>query len=111
MRTLLAHALMPISFWHHALEMATYLLNILPTKVLKYLSPIQILYKKDPYSHLRVLGCLCFPLFPSSTINKLQARSTLCAFLGYPSKHRGYKCYNMSSRNFFVCRHVQFSCR
>lgn len=34
-RTLLAHASLPNIFWHHALETATYLLNILPTKSTK----------------------------------------------------------------------------
>lgn len=38
-RTLLCHASMPPSFWHHALEMATYLHNIMPTKILGYKSP------------------------------------------------------------------------
>ena len=41
-RTLLAHASLPHSFWHHALAIATYLLNILPTKILNYKSPTQI---------------------------------------------------------------------
>ncbi|KAL2936002.1 Retrovirus-related Pol polyprotein from transposon RE1 [Bienertia sinuspersici] len=108
-RTLLCHASMPPSFWHHALEMATYLHNILPTKLLSYKTPTEILYNKTPnYSHLRVFGCLCFPLFPSSKIHKLQSRSTPCVFLGYPSNHRGYKCYDMSTNEIFIAKHVWF---
>ena len=108
-RTLLAHASLPPSFWHHALQMATYLLNILPSKQLAYQSPLKLLYQKDPsYSHLRVFGCLCYPIFPSTTINKLQARSTPCVFLGYPSHHRGYKCYDLSSNKITISRHVIF---
>ena len=108
-RTLLAHASLPPSFWHHALQMATYLLNILPSKVLGNTSPLQILYQQDPsYSHIRVFGCLCYPLFPSTTINKLQPRSTPCVFLGYPSHHRGYKCYDLSSSKIIICPHVLF---
>lgn len=42
-RTLLAHASLPLSFWHHAHNMTTYLLKILPTKVLGFQSPTQIL--------------------------------------------------------------------
>lgn len=38
-RTLLVHSSMPTSFWHHALQMATYLLNILPHKSLNHKSP------------------------------------------------------------------------
>ncbi|CAH9104714.1 unnamed protein product [Cuscuta epithymum] len=108
-RTLLAHASLPLSFWHHALEMATYLLNILPTKVLGFQSPTQILYQCDPiYSDLHVFGCLCFPLFPSTSIHKLQARSTPCVYLGPAKNHRGFKCYNMSTGQIIICRHVKF---
>ncbi|KAK6780427.1 hypothetical protein RDI58_022611 [Solanum bulbocastanum] len=109
-RTLLAHASLPPSFWHHALQMATYLLNVLPSKLLHNKSPIEVLYQRFPsYDHLRVFGCLCFPLIPSTTINKLQPRSTPCVFLGYPTNHRGYKCYDMSSRKIIICRHVLFN--
>ncbi|CAJ2673543.1 unnamed protein product [Trifolium pratense] len=108
-RTLLAHASIPPVFWHHALQMATYLHNILPNKKLSLQSPTKILYQKDPsYSYLRVFGCLCYPLVPSSTRNKLQPRSTPCVFLGYPSNHRGYKCYELSSRKIIISRHVIF---
>lgn len=108
-RTSLAHSSMPPSFWHHALQITTYLQNILPSKILSHHSPTQYLYHKDPsYTHLRVFGCLCYPLFPSTTINKLQARSTPCAFLGYPQNHRGYKCYDLSSKKIIISRHVIF---
>jgi hypothetical protein len=88
-RTLLIHASLPPSFWQYALEMATYISNILPSKSINFQSPVSMLYNKNPsYTHLRIFGCLCFPLFPSSTIHKLQPRSTPCVFLGYPSNHR-----------------------
>jgi hypothetical protein len=89
--------------------MATYLLNILPCKTLKNQSPTQLLYHRDPtYTHLRAFGCLCYPLFPSSTIHKLQPRSTPSVFLGYPLNHRGYKCYDLSNRKLIISRHVIF---
>lgn len=52
-RTLLVHSSMPPSFWYHALQMATYLLNILPTKLLEYKSP--------SYSNLIQPDPLIFP--------------------------------------------------
>lgn len=108
-RTLLAHASVPLAFWHHALHMVTYLLNILPKKHLSYQSPLRCLYHKDPsYAHIRVFGCLCYPLLPSPHINKLQPRSTPCVFLGFPPEHRGYKCYDMIAKKIIVCRHVIF---
>ncbi|KAJ9536396.1 hypothetical protein OSB04_un000431 [Centaurea solstitialis] len=108
-RTLLAHASIPPSFWPHALQHATYLLNILPNKQLQYCSPLKRLYQKTPtYSDLKVFGCLCYPLFPSSTLNKLQARSTPCVFLGHPSSQWGYKCFDLSARKIIISRHVMF---
>lgn len=108
-RTILAHSSMPPSFWHHTFQMATYLLNILPNKKLNNKSPTQILYLKDPsYSLLRVFGCLCFPLHPSTKINKLQSRSPPCVFLGYPQNHRGLKYYDISSGKIIISRHVVF---
>ena len=108
-RTLLAHASMQPSFWHHALQMATYLLNIKPNKKLALQTPTTILYQKSSsFSHLNVFGCLCFPLIPCTTRNKLQARSTPCIFLGYPSNHRGYKCFELSSRKIIISWHVIF---
>lgn len=72
-RTLLLHSSMPPHLWrHHVLAMATYLHNMLPTKLLHNISPTHILYYKSPrYEQLWVFGCLCHPLFPSKTINKL----------------------------------------
>jgi len=106
---MLTHSSVPPSFWHHALHMTTYLLNIFPCKTLQNKSLTQHLYHPDPsYTHLRVFGCLCYPLFPSSTIHKLQPRSTPCVFLGYPSNQRGCKCYHLSNKKLIILRHVIF---
>lgn len=70
----------------------------------------QLMYHRDPsYIDLRVFGCLCYPLFPSTTINKFQPRSTLNVFLGYPLNHRGYKCSDLSHRKIIISRHVIFN--
>ncbi|KAK1421243.1 hypothetical protein QVD17_23430 [Tagetes erecta] len=108
-RTILSQASLPSSFWHHALETATYLLNILRKKTHKFLSPTTLLYNVLPiYTHLRVFGCLCYPITPSTTINKLTNRSKPCVFLGYPSNHRGYKCLDIFNNQIVISRHVVF---
>lgn len=109
LRTLLAHAYIPPSFWHNALQMETYLHNILPTKKMSLHSSTKIRYQKDPsYSNLRVFGCLCYSLIPSTSRNKLQPQPTPCVFLNFPPNHRGNKCYKLSSRKIFIFRHVIF---
>lgn len=89
--------------------MATYLQNILPVKHLTYNTPLHILYNQVPsYAHLRVFGCLCYPLRPSPTIHKLQPRSSPCVFLGYPKNHRGYICFELDSKKITISRHIIF---
>ncbi|KAK9049523.1 hypothetical protein SSX86_031509 [Deinandra increscens subsp. villosa] len=108
-RTLLAQSSLPPSFWHHALDMATYILNILPSKTLNYNTPTFLLYRRHPsYTHLRVFGCLCYPLLPPTSIHKLDPRSRPCIFLGYPAHHRGYKCLDLSNNHIILSRHVVF---
>ena len=105
----LCHASLTPYFWPHALNTATYLLNILSSKLLGHLTPTHFLYHKTPsYDHLRVFGCLCFPLISSTKIYKLQPRSSPCVFLGYLSSHRGYKCYDIASRKILISCNVIF---
>jgi hypothetical protein len=51
-RTMLAHSSVPTSFWHHALNMATYLLNILPNKTLQNQSPHNSYIIQIPPTHI-----------------------------------------------------------
>jgi hypothetical protein len=53
-------------------------------------------------------GCLYYPNTTATTPHKLAPRSTRCVFLGYPSDHKGYRCYNLSSRRVINSRHVVF---
>ena len=108
-RSLLFHASLPPSFWVEALHMATYLLNIRPTKTLDFLTPVHRLYNRAPsYTHLRTFGCLCYPNISATMPHKLSPRSTPCLFLGYPPHHRGYRCLDLSSKKIIISRHVTF---
>lgn len=110
MRTLLLHAHIPSIFWPHALTMSSYLLNILPSSSINFLTPTHLLYNRAPsYDHLRVFGCLCYPNLTSTSHHKLSPRSTPCVFLGYPSNHRGYKCFDLQNNRVIISRHVMFN--
>uniref|UniRef100_A0A8R7JVN6 Integrase catalytic domain-containing protein n=1 Tax=Triticum urartu TaxID=4572 RepID=A0A8R7JVN6_TRIUA len=59
---LLAHASMPLKFWDEAFLAATYLINIRPSKVIKFENPITRLFGITPdYTSLRIFGCACWP--------------------------------------------------
>jgi histone deacetylase 1/2 len=61
------------------------------------------------YATLRVFGCLCYPNVASTLPHKLSPRSMPSVFLGYPSQHRGYRCYNPVSGKILISRHVIFN--
>ncbi|KAK9144280.1 hypothetical protein Sjap_004183 [Stephania japonica] len=106
---LLAQSQLPMKFWWDACETACFLINRLPTVVLKGLSPYEKLYQKVPdYGILRVFGCACFPYLRPYNKHKYQFRSEKCVFLGYSSIHKGYKCLNSAGR-IFITRHVLFN--
>ncbi|KAI3746178.1 hypothetical protein L6452_08601 [Arctium lappa] len=107
MRTLLFHSRLPPTFWPEALHMVSHLLNILPSASISNDTPHYRLFRRHPtYDHLRVFGCLCFPRLHLT--HKLQPRSSPCIFLGYPSYHRGFRCYDLSTRKIIISRHVTF---
>jgi hypothetical protein len=70
--SLLAQSHMNTCFWIDAFQTAIYLINRLPSLVLKHMSPYSQLFKKEPdYSILRVFGCACYPLLKPYSIHKL----------------------------------------
>jgi histone deacetylase 1/2 len=57
---LLASASMPLKFWGEAFLTATYLINLLPSKVINFSTPAELLLKQKPdYNALRIFGCAC----------------------------------------------------
>ena len=59
---LLHHASLPACFWAHAFSSAVYLINRLPSTILKFKSPFQLLFNRAPnYCFLKVFGAACWP--------------------------------------------------
>lgn len=106
---LLHFAKLPLKFWSHAFQTATYLINRLPTPILDHKSPYQCLFNQSPnYTKLKPFGCLCYPWLRSYTTSKLQPRSKPCLFLGYSDSKSAYKCYDPESQKLYHSRHVEF---
>ena len=59
-RALMFHSNVPKKFWSQGVLTAAYLINRLPSKVLNFKSPYEILKGRQiDLSHLRVFGCTC----------------------------------------------------
>uniref|UniRef100_A0A2N9FBM1 Integrase catalytic domain-containing protein n=1 Tax=Fagus sylvatica TaxID=28930 RepID=A0A2N9FBM1_FAGSY len=72
---------------------ATYLLNRMPSRVLKGKSPFEILFAdKSPFSvPLKVFGCVSFVHNLNPSRDKLDPRAHKCIFLGYSRTQKGYR--------------------
>ena len=83
-QTLRFQANIPLCFWGESLQTTCYLINRLPTPLLKHKSPFELLHHRSPnYSTLRVFDCLCYAtnLLPK---HKFDARARRYVFFGYP---------------------------
>ena len=107
--TLLAQAFMDLTFWWEIFDSATYLLNHLPTPILKHNSPFESLYGHKPdYAFLKVFRCACFPYLQPYNKHKLSFKTSKCLFVGYSPFNEGYKCLHPSGR-LYIVRSVSFN--
>ena len=82
-RSLMIHMNVPKKLWSFAILTATYLINRLPSQMLGFKSPYEVLMdRKIDLTHLKVFGCVCFVHIQALNCDKLDARATKCMFLG-----------------------------
>ncbi|XP_019233997.1 PREDICTED: uncharacterized protein LOC109214527 [Nicotiana attenuata] len=98
----------PIRFWGDCVKTAVYVINRLPTLVLKGRTPYELLYGKEPkVDHLRVFGCQCHTTtLPKG--DKFAPRARKAVFISYSETQKGYRLYDLEQKSFFVSRDVVF---
>jgi hypothetical protein len=100
---------MPLKFWDEVFLTVVFLINHLPTPILAHVSPIAKLFDTKPaYSFLRTFGWACWPNLRCYNTNKLAFCFKQCAFLGYSTHHKGYKCLDISSGCVYISCDVVF---
>ncbi|XP_019170445.1 PREDICTED: uncharacterized protein LOC109166016 [Ipomoea nil] len=107
-RALRFQANMPEYFWGEYVLHLAYIINKVPSSAINDQIPYQVLLHKTPhYHHLKVFGCLAY----AATLghkSKFDARARKCVFLGYANGTKGYKLYDLHSKEVFVFRDVSF---
>ena len=99
----------PKPFWSHGVLTATHLINRLPSRVLDFKSPLEVLQERQPdLTYLKVFGCTCYVHLPTTLRDKLNPRAVKCIFLGYSQTKKGYKCYEPKSKKQYITRDVRF---
>lgn len=113
-RSLMFATHVPKHFWGEAVLTATYLINRMPSRVLNFQTPFQILLNSHPHirflSHVppKIFGCTAFVHVVQQNRSKLDPRSLKCIFLGYSSNQSGYKCYSPQTKKFYNSMDVTF---
>ena len=106
MRSMLSYSSLPISFWGYAIETAMYLLNLVPSKTVPK-TPTELWKGRKPsLSHIRIWGAPAHVLRKDP--NKLESRTEVCMFVGYPKGTRGGLFYSPSDKKVIVSTHTTF---
>lgn len=88
---------------------ATYLINRLPTPILKGMTPYEVLFNKPlPYNHLKVFGSLCFASTSAHSRHKMTPRSRKCVFIGYPANVKGFLLFDLDTKATSISRDISF---
>ncbi|XP_074283966.1 uncharacterized protein LOC141608519 [Silene latifolia] len=108
-RAMLLYAKLPKRFWGESILTATYLINKLPSPVLGWKSPYEVLMGKLPtYEELRVFGCLCYAPINASHKDKFASKGRRCLFIGYPFGQKAYKLFDLDTKKVIISRDVIF---
>ena len=68
------------------------------------LFPNNLLFPINP----KVFGCTCFVRYVRPHVSKLDPKSLKCIFVGYSRVQKGYRCYCLTLRSYFVSIDVAF---
>ena len=81
----------------------------MPLKVLNKAKPFEKLNGKAPtYDMFEPFGCLCFASTLNKERSKFDPRADMCVFIGYAQSQKGYKLFNLKTKQVFVSRDVCF---
>lgn len=89
--------------------MATHIVNRLPSVILHWKTPYEILYKREPdYMSLKFFGCLGYATNTLPHKRKFEDKAHRCVFIGYVPGQKAFKLYNLDTEQVMVSRDVIF---
>ncbi|KAL4016333.1 hypothetical protein IC575_023981 [Cucumis melo] len=105
-QSMMSYAHLPDSFWGYAVQTAVYILNCVPFKSVSE-TPLKLWNgRKGSLRHFRIWGCPAHVL--ENNPKKLEPRSKLCLFVGYPKGTRGSYFYDPKDNKVFVSKNASF---
>ncbi|KAL0546565.1 hypothetical protein IC582_016476 [Cucumis melo] len=105
-RSMMSFARLPDSFWGYALETSIYILNNVPSKSVSKIPYELCKGRKGSLGPFRIWGCPAHVLVQNP--KKLERRSKLCLFVGYPKESKGGLFYEPQENKVFVSTNATF---
>ncbi|KAL8101414.1 hypothetical protein AgCh_033340 [Apium graveolens] len=108
-RSILKESGLPAFMWGEAVRHSIYVLNHLPTRILKGRTPYEAWYGEKPdLSHVRIFGCTAVMKVPSIHTKKLDDRGKLVVYLGKEPGTKRNRLYDPKTGEVHVSRDVVF---
>ncbi|RVW37486.1 Retrovirus-related Pol polyprotein from transposon TNT 1-94 [Vitis vinifera] len=105
-RSMMSYSDLPISFWGHAIETAAYILNLVPSKSVPK-TPTELWTGRKPsLKHVRMWGCPAHVL--KGKTEKLETKTKLCFFIGYPRGTKGGLFYSPKDKKIIVSTNAHY---
>ncbi|KAM1997230.1 hypothetical protein ACFX15_030090 [Malus domestica] len=98
-RSLMLDKCVPNHLWGHAVLAVVYLINLVPSRVLDFQTPFDVLQKHVYLVFVsklppKVFGCIAYVHVYSHQRSKFDACALRCVFIGYANNQKCYKCYH-----------------
>ncbi|KAK8951274.1 hypothetical protein KSP39_PZI003194 [Platanthera zijinensis] len=112
-RALLLGSLVPSYHWGAAVATAVYLINRMPSKILHFKTPLQILSSHIPLPSIlmlppRIFGCVVFVHLHKNQRTKLDPCAVRCLFLRYGLHKKGFRCHDPTTNRTYITMDVTF---
>ena len=105
-RSMMSYSSLALSFWGCALQTAVYILNVVPSKSIQH-TPLELWSGRKPsLRHISIWGCTEHVL--KGKTGKLEPRTEVCLFVGYPKSTRGGLFYSPQDKKVFVSTDATF---
>ncbi|KAK2989526.1 hypothetical protein RJ640_001935 [Escallonia rubra] len=112
-RALLTATHVPQRYWTDAVVTTTYLLNRMPSRILAFKTPLQVLAQHMSLPSVlmlppRIFGFVAYVHLHKNQRTKLDPCAVRCIFLGYTTHQKGYRCYDPTTRILYTTMDVTF---
>ncbi|KAL8528856.1 hypothetical protein ACS0TY_006352 [Phlomoides rotata] len=105
-RSMMSYSDLPKSLWGYALETATHILNLVPSKSVPKTPSELWTGRKPSLRHIRIWGCPAYVL--DKEADKLDPRSELRLFIGYPRETKWGLFYSPKDQWIVISTHSKF---